>query len=131
MKLIAGTKFQLKLTILTFWTKFVQKGYLQSKTEKSEHYHWIQHIRISPGTKFQLKLTILMFWNKLPKKRYFQLETEKSHLCMCPWLLLAILNFSAWVQQTQRYFNVSSPSSCGDQNVSGGHFPTEHHGVTN
>ena len=33
MTKIAGTKFQLKLTILTFWTNIVQKGYFQSKTE--------------------------------------------------------------------------------------------------
>ena len=29
-----GTKFQLKLTILIFWTKFRQKGYFRSNTEK-------------------------------------------------------------------------------------------------
>ena len=29
-----GTKFQLKLTNLIFWTKFVQKGYFWCKTEK-------------------------------------------------------------------------------------------------
>ena len=29
-----GAKFQLKLTILIFWTKFAQKEYIQSKTEK-------------------------------------------------------------------------------------------------
>ena len=28
------TKFQLKLTTLIFWTKFAQKVYLRSKTEK-------------------------------------------------------------------------------------------------
>ena len=34
-----STKFQLKLTILIFRTKFVQKGYFQSKKEKSERQH--------------------------------------------------------------------------------------------
>ena len=29
-----GTKFQLKLTILNFWTKFAKKWYFQSKKEK-------------------------------------------------------------------------------------------------
>ena len=29
-----STKFQLKMTILTFWTKFAQKWYSQPKTEK-------------------------------------------------------------------------------------------------
>ena len=30
-----GTKFQLKLIILSFWTKFTQKMYFQSKTEQA------------------------------------------------------------------------------------------------
>ena len=30
----AGTKFQLQLIILTFWTKFAQKGYFHSKAKK-------------------------------------------------------------------------------------------------
>ena len=30
-----GTKFQLRLTILIFWTKFAGKGCFRSKTEKS------------------------------------------------------------------------------------------------
>ena len=29
-----GARFWLKLTILTFWTKFAQKGHFWSKTEK-------------------------------------------------------------------------------------------------
>ena len=29
-----GTKFQLKLKILNFWTKLTQKGYFRSKKEK-------------------------------------------------------------------------------------------------
>ena len=28
-----GTKFQLKLTILDFWTALIQKGYFQTKKE--------------------------------------------------------------------------------------------------
>ena len=38
IRLGLGTKIQLKLTILIFWTEFAQKGYFQSKTEKS-HFH--------------------------------------------------------------------------------------------
>ena len=34
IRISLGTKFQLKLTILTFWTKFTQKGYFWSKTKK-------------------------------------------------------------------------------------------------
>ena len=40
-----GTKFQLKLEILT---QFVQKGYFRSKTENIEHHHGIMYIQISP-----------------------------------------------------------------------------------
>ena len=32
---IVGTKFQLKLIILSFWTKFTQKRYFQLKTEQA------------------------------------------------------------------------------------------------
>ena len=35
-----GTKFQLKLIVLSFWTKFTQKGYFQSKTEQAVQ--WLQ-----------------------------------------------------------------------------------------
>ena len=31
-----GIKFQLKVTILILWTKFAQKGYFQSKTERTD-----------------------------------------------------------------------------------------------
>ena len=34
MKLIIGTKFQRKLTILIFWTKLAQKGYFPLKWKK-------------------------------------------------------------------------------------------------
>ena len=34
MKLIVGTKFQLELKILNFWTKLTQKGHFCSKTNK-------------------------------------------------------------------------------------------------
>ena len=34
IQVILGTKFQLELKILTFWTKLAQKGYFWSKTEE-------------------------------------------------------------------------------------------------
>ena len=43
-------KFQLKLTILTFETKFAQEGCFQSKTEKVNS--WLLHIQISLSAKF-------------------------------------------------------------------------------
>ena len=76
-----GTKFQLKLTIMIFWTNFGQKGYLRSKREngKSEYHHRILHIRVGLGTKFQLKLLILSFWTKLNQKEYFRSKMEKQN----------------------------------------------------
>ena len=63
-------KFQPKLKLLLFWTKFSQKGYFRLKTEKkiiNKHYHFFLLIAISPGTKFQLKLTILNFRTNFAK----------------------------------------------------------------
>ena len=45
------------------------------------------------GTKFQLRLTILIFWAKFAQKGCFRSKTENSHLYLCPWLFLTILNF--------------------------------------
>ena len=67
----------LKLIILIFWTKFTQKKYFWSKTEKSEHNPLIVHIQISRGTKFHLKLKSLLFWTKFTQKGYFHWKTEK------------------------------------------------------
>ena len=76
-----GTKFQLKLTILIFWTKFAKKGIFGLKQE-SERHHWILHIQIRLGTKFQIKLTTLMLWTKFAEKGIFQLKTEKVNITM-------------------------------------------------
>ena len=76
-KVFLNTKFQLKLKILIFWTKFAQKGYFWFKT-KCEHPYQILHIQNSLGTKFKLKLTILNFWTKLPQNGYFR-KNEKHH----------------------------------------------------
>ena len=77
IRISLGTKFQLKLTILIFWTNITQKGYFRSKKEKKgEQHHWILHIRLSLGIKFPLKLPTLIFRTKFTPKRYFQLKTK-------------------------------------------------------
>ena len=43
---------KLKLTILIFWTKFLQKMVFLIKIEKSEQHHWILHIQIRLVPKF-------------------------------------------------------------------------------
>ena len=52
-------------------------------------------MRIGVATKFQLRLTILMFWAEFAQKGCFWSKTENSHLCMCPWSFLPILNLFA------------------------------------
>ena len=58
MRISFGIKFQFKLKALSFWTKFAQKGYFQSKTEKVNIATEIciiwRIIRFSLATKFQL-----------------------------------------------------------------------------
>ena len=72
------TKFQIKQTISSFWTRFVQKGYFWSKTRRNEHHQWILHIRIRVGTKFQPKLTILIFLAQICPKTVFPVVNRKS-----------------------------------------------------
>ena len=70
---------------------FGQKGYFWSKNRKSEHYHWIKHIRISPCTKFHFKQIILKFRPKFAQKGYFWLKTQKVNVII---ELLWVPNFS-------------------------------------
>ena len=46
-----GTKFQLKLTILSFLDEISPKRVFLVKNEKSKHHHWTLHIQISLGIK--------------------------------------------------------------------------------
>ena len=55
IRISLDTKFQLKLTILIFWTKFTQKKLFLAQNRKSKHHPWILHTRIDLATKFQLK----------------------------------------------------------------------------
>ena len=89
-----GTKFQLKLRILVYWTKFAKK-YFRPRTKKIEHHHWILSIWIRLGAKFQLKLTILSFWTKFAQKRYFQSEITEVNTAIefCILEFLQMPNF--------------------------------------
>ena len=53
------------------------KRYFRSKTEKSEHQHWIMHIQIGLGTKFPLKLTIFILKTRFAQKGVYWSKTEK------------------------------------------------------
>ena len=47
------------------------------ENEKSEHYHWILHIRIRLATKFQLKVILLIICTKFAQKSYFRSKMKK------------------------------------------------------
>ena len=68
IQIILGTQFQLKLTILIFWTKFARKGYFRPKTEKLNIESC--NVRFKRATKSQLKVTILIFWTKFAQEGY-------------------------------------------------------------
>ena len=75
---IVGSEFQFQQTILIFYgTNLHPKKYFRWKTTKSEHHHWIMHVRISLGTKLQLKLTNLVIWTKFVQEEFFWSKTEK------------------------------------------------------
>ena len=75
------------------------------------------HTRVKLSTKFQLKLTILIFWIKFAQKVYLRSKTEKFHFCVRSQSLLTIITFPRRGRQTQRHFNVPSPSSRIDNNM--------------
>ena len=60
-----------------FWDQICTKRLFLVKYRKSEHYHWILDIRISPGTKFQLKQTINIL-DQIYPKRMFPVLNRKS-----------------------------------------------------
>ena len=92
IRIILVSKFSLKLTILTFWTKFFQKRAFLIGKEKSEHLHWNLHIWISVGTRFQLKQIILTFWTKFAQKGHFWLKTKKVSTAIEFHNILILLN---------------------------------------
>ena len=66
-----------------FLDQVYPKGVISVKKGKSEHHHWILHIRISLGTKLYSKLTIfiyLFFWPNLRKKA-ISCRKWKNRIC--------------------------------------------------
>ena len=72
--IILGTKFQLKLTILVFWTKFAQKEYLQSKIEKINITTEVWILELVEVPSFSLNWQFRFFGPNLPKKCIFSLK---------------------------------------------------------
>ena len=83
-----STKFQLKLvikshfqqTILKFWTKFAQKGYSPSKTEKVNIAIEFCIFKLAYTPNVKLKLKILIFWTKFTQRGYLLPKSEKVNI---------------------------------------------------
>ena len=105
----SNSRYQISAEIdnFNFLGQICPKNVFSVWNRKSEHHHWILHIRISLGTKFQLKLTILIFFfvclfvfYQICPKIEFPVKNRKIaygrwSLLTIPWSLLTILNFSA------------------------------------
>ena len=52
VRINVGTKFQFRLIILIFWTKFAQIWLFPLKNKKSEEHHWILRNRVRLGAIF-------------------------------------------------------------------------------
>ena len=79
------------MKILIFWTKFPQKVYLYSKTDKANITIEFSVIWIILSTKFQLKLTIMNFWTKFAQKGHFWLKKGRANIAM-HWILHIWIN---------------------------------------
>ena len=80
-----GTKFQLKLKILTFGQTLSKKGIFLSKAENKEQHHWILHIPIALCAKFQFKLPILIVCIKFAQKEYFRSKIPLLNFAYSYW----------------------------------------------
>ena len=93
-RVIVGTEFQLKLTILIFWTKFAQKGCFCSKTEKVNTTIDFCIFELVYLPNFSLNWQFWFFFlSKFAQKGYLRSKTKKPHLCVRSWSLLTMLTF--------------------------------------
>ena len=76
-----GIKFQLKLTILIFWTKLTQKGISNLNRTKDKNHHRVLHILQVPNFSFNKQFWFLetIFANKDTSKRKQKKLTSALH----------------------------------------------------
>ena len=105
------TRFQLRQTILIFWSKFAQKRCMpvQIFFPYFDPYSWIPHIQINLGTKYQVKSIILNFWTSSTQKECFRSKEEKNEDCHRILHIRISLGFKSEFQQFW-FFWSKSPS---------------------
>ena len=105
------------MTILIFLHHVWPKRVFPVKNGKSEHHHWILHIRISLDTKFQRKLTDNFdILDQICQRRIFPVGSRKITIVRASMVFTYYETFPHGGRQTQQYFDVSSPSSGRDKN---------------
>ena len=94
-ELVYVSSFTLNWQYWQFGPNLPKKGIL-IESEKSEHCHWILHIRISLCIKFHLKLIILTFWTKFAHKGHFWSKTKKVNTTIefCIFELVYVSSFT-------------------------------------
>ena len=92
-----GNKFQLQLTIFTFWTKFAQKGYFRSKTEKLNITIEFCMFELVYVPNVSLKWTFWFFGPNCPKQSISGRKLKKwTSLLNSPYLNYFKYQVSPW-----------------------------------
>ena len=106
-----GTKCQLTVAILIFWTEYAQKVCSRSKTKKvSSTIESCIFELISLGTKFHFKQTILKFGTKFAKKSFYTNVGQIQSSFAQGYHVPGVTSTSFFrIARYHYYFNVSSP----------------------
>ena len=105
-----ATKFQLKLTILTFWTKFANKGNLQSNTEKVDSKIELCIFELAYVPNFSLNWQFSFSGSSLRKKGISgqKQKSEQRHWSLHIWIKLPrkfqlkVIISTFWTKFTQK-----------------------------
>ena len=86
-----GTKFQHKLIILSFWTKFTQKRYLQLKTEQA-----VQGLEAFAFCVVNVNLAVVFKHFEDIEDLIFWTFWKKNWLCLAAWALFILKLYKAF-----------------------------------
>ena len=96
IRISLGIKFQLKLTILSFWTKFTQKKHFQWKTEKRNITIEYCIFEVFYVPSFHLNWQFSFFGFKFAQNGYFWSKMKKMNITIafCIFQLVWVPNFT-------------------------------------
>ena len=117
IRISPSTKYQLKLIIWDFLPKFTQKGHFRSKTEKGNTTIEFYILKLVKVPNFSLNWQFYIFGPNLPQKGVYGLKQKSPIFACVHGRYLLYLTFPYRGQHTQRYSNVSFPSSHRDNHI--------------